>query len=134
MNILKVSYFNLLSKWATGSWDDIAIMDSMDQIIKQIQEKGYTFSPLESLWKILDDLTSGIGLIMEDDEKQLELKSSLEVDEIANAAKALQLDVVQDNGISAKILNLDDLLSSNPNWFERISDVDRMFKDVSDSF
>lgn len=134
MITLEISYFNLLSEWVTSSWDDIAIMDSTDQIIKQIQEKGYTFSPLESLWKLLDDLTSGIGLIMEDDEKQSELRSSLEIDEIANATKSLRLDFHRENGISTIIMNLDDLLKSNTDWFRRISDVDKMFRDVSDSF
>jgi hypothetical protein len=134
VNVLETSYFDLLAEWITGTWDDIAIMDSMDQMSNQIEEKGYTFTPFESLWKLLDDLTSGIGLIMEDDEKQTELKSTLKIDEISAAARAMNLEFLQDNGVLTRILNLDDLLSSNPDWFDKISDVDRMFKDVSDSF
>ena len=131
---MQLSLFDLLHQWADKTWDDIVIMDSMDQLVLQLKERRIACLPIHRLWKLLDDLTTGMGLIMEDREKQEELKNTLEDKELTLVAESLLLDFQDQPSVIIKIINLDKIMASNPEWFHEISDVEKMFSDISDSY
>jgi hypothetical protein len=131
---MQVSLYNLLYDWANKTWNDIVIMDSMDQLVLQLKNRKLTFLPFQRLWKLLDDLTTGMGLIMEDSEKQEELNNALETKEIRIVSESFLVDFQDQPSVTIKMVNLDEIMASNPEWFQEISDVERMFTDVSDSY
>ena len=131
---MQLSLFDLLHQWADKTWDDIVIMDSMDQLVLQLKDRRIACLPFHRLWKLLDDLTTGMGLIMEDSEKQEELKSSFEDKEIRILTESLLVDFQDQPSVTIKIINLDEIIANHPEWFHKISDVEKMFSDVSDSY
>ena len=131
---MQLSLFDLLHQWADKTWDDIVIMDSMDQLVLQLKDRRIACLPFHRLWKLLDDLTTGMGLIMEDSEKQEELKSSFEDKEIRILTESLLVDFQDQPSVTIKIINLDEIIANHPEWFYKISDVEKMFSDVSDSY
>ena len=131
---MQLSLFDLLHQWADKTWDDIVIMDSMDQLVLQLKERRIACLPFHRLWKLLDDLTTGMGLIMEDSEKQEELKNSFEDEEIRILTESFLVDFQDQPSVTIKMVNLDEIIARYPEWFHEISDVEKMFSDVSDSY
>jgi len=112
VNTLTGTLFDIVDSWMQNEWDVIQNYDIINPVHSQLVAMGHGESSigqtLEILLDWLDEMVSGMGLIMTDDEMRVDLRQMIDTNRL-EGLKEIIVDVQTDPDLKVAILNLDEL-------------------------
>jgi hypothetical protein len=111
---MRKTLFDLLDRW-TLEWNREEIEKTLRQISPVFYNRGVIFFLLEELWDILE-MADDPNEFMTDERKIGYLERLLADERAQRAGMSLELEVSEEFHI--RVLNAEELLTSNPFWFE----------------
>ncbi len=130
------TFYDILSEWASNEWDILTYSDIVAEIGDQVGNAGHLDNPLgravSKLWDWFDEMCSGMGIIMSDQEQQTELRDMLNDEEIM-LIQQIEVSIQSSPELTVTVTNIDELKKTgDPDAVKKAkSDLEKMFDDLS---
>jgi hypothetical protein len=109
--------FDVIDRW-TMKWDRGLVETTLSQVAAPFYKRKLVFFLLEEFWDALELIDNPLEFMTEE-RKIAHVEQFLSKERNERAARAIILDIIESPEFRVTVMNVDEVVSQHPGWFEK---------------
>ncbi len=116
---MRTNFYEMMKSWTINSWNREEIDSILDYIAEPFTDRELAFLLIDDLYDWLEQIDGPFDSMMPSKHKQQQFQIFLDNKEIIEVSRSLELEVEDSPELEITILNIDEVVTKYPSWFEK---------------